>query len=375
MAEPLNVVAAVLAPVSLVAAVALLVTPAWPQHRVSSPPRERADARGSFVALVGASAVTLMVSWMVVGTTDPAVLIAVGGAAATGAVVVAGVLRRLGASPITAVTLGGLAVGGALAVIAALQLAVVPSLLERTLGALDVGGALPRIAAPAAILCGLLLVARPRPECAAADALARPRRAWLRGGAGAMLAALGVAAGAIGNERGADAASGILIAVAAGAALGAISWMLVVRIAGRPALPLDTVAGALVGSSSVVLVLPALVPVAVGATAVIAGLVGGAARGARRPGLGASVGILAGLAAGGAIVGLLAEGIGFAATGGLGQSLAQVFAVIVVGLIGGVVGALCGGVVRLTGRGHVARGAAPATDVPHNDNSPGEPGL
>lgn len=360
MGDPAIVAAAVAAPVLLVAALVIAASASM-----------RESLRPAIVAGLPAAVIAGVIAATLTGAVDLAPLVSVIGATAAGAAIVAAVVRTR-APLVVAAAVGGIMAGATIAVITALQLAVVPPLLERALAAVDLGGALARYAAPAAIIGGFLVVApRGNPVAAAGKRFVATR--WLLAGLAASLAALAVAGGALAGERSVDAAPGILLAVAAGAALGVTGWMLVVRIAGRAAHPVDPVAGALVGAAAVVLVLPALVPVAVAAAAAAAGLAGGAVRGARRPGLGACLGVLTGIAAGGVIVGLLADGIGFAATGGLAQSAAQVVAVIAVAAVGGASGALMGVLLRLVPGGNRQR--VTESEAPGNDNSPGEPGL
>lgn len=360
MGDPAIVAAANAAPVLLLSALAIAA-------RAST----REPLPSLIAAALPAAASAGVIAASVTGDVDLARRLGVAGAAAAGAVIVTAVLRTR-ARFVAAALLGGIIAGGALALIAALQLAVVPSLLERALAAVDLGGALARYAAPAAMIVGFLLAG---PGVRAGGVVGERSRTvrWSLAGAAAVIASLAVAAGALAGERSVDAAPGILLAVAAGAALGVTGWMLVVRIAGRAAHPVDPVAGALVGAAAVVLVLPALVPVAVAAAAAAAGLAGGAVRGARRPGLGACLGVLTGIAAGGVIVGLLADGIGFAATGGLAQSAAQVLAVIAVAAVGGASGALMGVLLRLVPERNRQR--VTESEAPGNDNSPGEPRL
>lgn len=221
--------------------------------------------------------------------------------------------------------------------LASLQVAAVPPALELTVGTLDIGGTIARAGGPAAVVLGLLIVVRGRADGAAVARVGRGRA-----GGAAVLAALAIVAGSLSTEGAAQEATGsILVHLAIGAVIGAVSWMLVVRIAGRTAHPADAVAGSVVGSAAVALAAVALVPVAVVAVGVAAGVVGGALRGARRPVRGTAVGVLAGLSAGGVVMALFAEGIGFAATGSLGQAGAQVAAVALVAISGVVVGAVC----------------------------------
>lgn len=334
MSDPVIVVAAVLAPVLLWLTV-MLTAASWVH-----PERQLFGSAELGSALVGLAAGVLCA-----GTSDVGRLVAVAGAAAAGGAIVAALVRGCGGAGgarLAAGIVAALAVG----LIATLQLAVAPPVLERVLGAFDLGGALPRVVAPAAVALGFLAVWRRRSPVA--PAREDPAR---RSGAVVLIAAvitamLAVAAGAIASERSAETAPSILVGALVGALLGAVSWMLVVRIAGRSAHPVDPLSGALVGAGAVLLVLPALVPVAVAATAVAAGLAGGAVRGSRAPLRGALAGIIVGLAAGGFVVGLLADGIGFAATGGLGQSLVQVLAVLIVSATAGTIGLLAGITVR-----------------------------
>lgn len=360
MSDPLIVVAAVLAPVLLWLTV-MLTAASWVH-----PERQLFGSAELGSALVGLAAGVLCA-----GTSDVGRLVAVAGAAAAGGAIVAALVRGCGGAGGARVA-AGIVAALTIALIATLQLAVAPPLLERVLGAFDLGGALPRVVAPTAVALGFLAVWRRRSPVA--PAREDPAR---RSGAVVLIAAvitamLAVAAGAIASERSAETAPSILVGALVGALLGAVSWMLVVRIAGRPAHPVDPVSGALVGAAAVLLVLPALVPVAVAATAVAAGLAGGALRGSATPLRGALAGLIVGIAGGGVVVGLLADGIGFAATGGLSQVVGQVMAVALTAVLAGGGGAMVGAGARLVTRPRVS--SAPAKP-PRNDNSPGEPGL
>lgn len=360
MSDPIIVVAAVLAPVLLWITVMLTAASG------SRPARQLFGGAELASALVGLAAGVLLA-----GTSDVGRLLAVAGAAAAGGAIVAGLVRCSGGA-VGARVVAGIVAALSVALIATLQLAVAPPVLERVLGAFDLGGALPRVVAPAAVALGFLAVWRRRSSDASARNDAPRRIRAIVPIAAVIVATLAVAAGAIASERSAETAPSILLGALVGAVLGAVSWMLVVRIAGRPAHPVDPVSGALVGSAAVLLVLPALVPVAVAATAVAAGLAGGALRGSGAPLRGALAGLIVGIAAGGVVVGLLADGIGFAATGGLGQVVGQVMAVALATGVAASGGAIVGAGTRLAARRGVS--TAPA-NPPRNDNSPGEPGL
>lgn len=327
---------------------------------VAPPTRRAGRATGIAAAsavVAGALAVLALAGTLDATRTASAAAVAAAGGAAIALLLVRGV--GVVARSVTA------ALGAALVVapVAVVQLVAVPPLLETTLGAVDLGGALPRLAAPAGVLLGVLLVLRESAECPPHG----PRLPMTRTLASCTLGASSVLAAVVAAEGRLDEVTvSILVFVVIGAVAGPVGWMLVVRIAGRPAHPADPVAGAVVGAAAVALAAVALVPVAVAAAGLAAGVVGGAVRGARRPLRGVALGILAGLSAGGVVVALLAEGIGFAATGSLGQAVAQVGAVLVITLGGALVGAALGGVARATTRRESARG---------NDNSPGEPGL
>lgn len=360
MTDSTIVLAAVLAPVLLCLTATVAAAPFVPRTRAFVGGAEATAALAGLVAGV-----------LFAGTQDITRLVAVTGAAAAGGAIVAALVRVRGGARGARVA-SGLVAAVVVALIATVQLAITPPLLERALGAFDLGGALPRLVAPAAVALGLFAVWMGTPEDAShRDAGSRTARV-VRAVATVLLAACAVGAGAIASERSAETPPSILIGAFVGALLGAASWMLVVRIAGRPAHPVDPVSGALVGSAAVLLVLPALVPVAVAATAVAAGLAGGALRGSGAPLRGALAGLIVGIAAGGAVVGLLADGIGFAATGGLGQVVGQVMAVALATGVAASGGAIVGAGTRLAARRGVS--TAPA-NPPRNDNSPGEPGL
>lgn len=303
---------------------------------VVAPPARRARRATGIAAAVAAVAGTLAVLALA-GTLDVTRTASAAAVAAAGGATIALLLVRgvgIVARSVTA------ALGAALVVapVAVVQLVAVPPLLETTLGAVDLGGALPRLAAPASVLLGVLLVLRDRAECPPDG----PRLPLTRTLAACALGASSVLAAVVAAEGRLDEATlSILFSAVIGAVAGPLGWMLVVRIAGRPAHPADPVAGAAVGAAAVALAAVALVPVAVGAAGVAAGVVGGAVRGAWRPLRGVALGILAGLSAGGVVVALLAEGIGFAATGSLGQAVAQVMAVAVIAISGLIVGAAC----------------------------------
>lgn len=245
--------------------------------------------------------------------------------------------------------------------LASLQVAAVPPALELTVGTLDIGGTIARAGGPAAVVLGLLIVVRGRADGAAVARVGRGRA-----GGAAVLAALAIVAGSLSTEGAAQEATGsILVHLAIGAVIGAVSWMLVVRIAGRLIVALDPAVGALAGAGAVALGAALLSPVTATAVAAITGFTGGAFRGSRQPLRGAAAGVLGALAAGGIVLGLLADGVGLAATGSLTQAGAQLVGVVVVAVLGVAGGAAAGGLGRLVG----------FRKLPENDNSPGEPGL
>lgn len=321
--------ASAVTPVASLAAALLLVAAVL----VVSDPRGRAR-RSVAVAAVVAVLAGAIATLALAGTLDVARTASAAAAASGGGVAIALLLpHRVGA--VARSVCAGLGAALVIAPVAVVQMVAVPPLLESSLGAVDLAGAVPRLAAPAGVVVGALLV---RPEREAAVA----RTAVGRIIAACVLGVASVAASVVAAEgRVDDATASILGAVVVGAVVGAAGWMLVVRIAGRAAHPADAVAGSVVGSAAVALAAVALVPVAVVAVGAAAGVVGGALRGARRPVRGTAVGVLAGLSAGGVVMALLAEGIGFAATGSLGQAGAQVAAVALVAISGVVVGAVC----------------------------------
>ncbi|MGY6498323.1 MAG: hypothetical protein ACXIUP_08855 [Microcella sp.] len=344
--------AALVAALALSAAVALLALP------------DRRTARSVGVAATVAALAGIIVVVALAGTLDAARTVSAAAAAFGGAVVIAACIPRAVGTFARSVVA---ALGTALVVapLAVVQLVAVPPLLETTLGAVDLGGAFPRLATPAAVVLGLLL-AMPSSLTGATPVHRRvldiaPIALATLFGVAAVGASVVAAEGNLNDET-----TRILVFAAIGAVFGAVGWMLVVRIAGRTVHAADPVAGAVVGAAAVALAAIALVPVAVVAAGAAAGLVGGAMRGARHPVRGLAAGVLAGLAAGGVVVALLAEGIGFAATGSLGQAAAQVGAVFVITVAGAAVGAALGA---------VARAAAAGARRAENDDSPGEPGL
>ncbi|RZT64226.1 hypothetical protein EV140_0468 [Microcella alkaliphila] len=320
------------------------------------------DARSIGVSAAVAVAVAMIAVLALAGTVDVARTVSASAAATGGGAVIALLLRRrVGVVARSVVA----ALGAALVVapIAVVHIVAVPPLLETTLGAVDLGGAFPRLAAPAAVMVGILLVIRKNPESTANHERVPIGRIL----AACVSGALSVAASVVAAEGRLDeATASILVFAAVGAVTGAVGWMLVVRIAGRPAHAADPVAGTIVGAAAVSLAAVALVPVAVVAVGAAAGVVGGAMRSERRPLRGVVFGLLAGLAAGGVVTALLAEGIGFAATGSLGQAAAQGGAVLVITLAGAAVGAAAGAGVRV---------ATSRRKRSENGDSPGEPGL
>lgn len=259
-------------------------------------------------------------------------------AAAITAVVATLAATRLGA-------LGGAVFGAAWGVLVlppvfSSVIGSIPSLVQIVFGAVDYAGVLATHVAPAASLIALSLLPVPRhlPPLA-------PRAG--RAIAATMLLTIGASAWMLGVERVINAATGRTLGNAVvGVLLGTLVWVIVARIAGRPAAPLGLMAGAVLGWAAIGSGVAFLSPVGLAAAAAI-GTAGGAAVVVRAP-LAAdamrrgAIGVIVASAIGGVVLALLADGFGLAATGAVAPVVGQLGAVLAVALGSALTGLLCG---------------------------------
>lgn len=295
------------------------------------PPHRRRVLAVVVVGIVGAAA-SLIVDVLLAADVDlPARVLDSSLAAALAASVAVLASLRLG-------TLGGAVFGAAWSIIvfqpvAAALVGSVPSLVQTVFGAVDYAGVLVTHVAAAASL--IVLHALPMPPRQAVPRLASAslRRAVVA----SLLFTVGATGWMVGVERVINAATGRTLANAVvGLLLGAVVWVVIERIAGRPFVPSGLVAGAALGWAAVGLGVAFLSPMALAATAVI-GVAGGAAvvvRAREGADLGrrGAIAVIVAVAIGGIVLALLADGFGLAATGSTALVVGQLGAVLAISL-------------------------------------------
>lgn len=218
----------------------------------------------------------------------------------------------------------------------------VPSLVQTVFGAVDYAGVLATHVAAAASFIALHALPVPPRAQAAAPVVTTLRRSVL------ALALLTAGAGAwmVGVERVINVATGRTLANAVmGMLLGALVWMIIERVAGRPFTAAGLVAGAVLGWAAVGLGVAFLSPMALAASAVIA-TAGGAtvvvrARDGADIGRRGAIAVIVATSIGGIMLALLADGFGMAATGSITLVVGQLGAVLAIALGSVVTGALC----------------------------------
>lgn len=226
--------------------------------------------------------------------------------------------------------------------VAAAVLDGVPSLLQVALGAVDYGGVLATHVAAGAALWVLTVLPTRTPAPIDGGSTSWSRAVW-----GAGLLMVGASAWLLGTERVLTVASGRTLGNAVvGMLLAAVTWVVVEKIALDRVTPAGLVAGVMVGWAAIGGGAPYLSPVALVATAVIgtATAVGVAARPLARgadPIRALALAAVAAALVGGVMLSLLADSFGLAETGTLTLTVAQVGAVIIVGILAVAGGALC----------------------------------
>ena len=264
-------------------------------------------------------------------------------AAFTGAIVATVAIlasKRLG-------TLGGAVFGATwgLLVFHAVFAAVVgsvPSVVQTVFGAVDYAGVLATHVAAAASL--LTLYALPVPP---RDHAQPPITATLARSLCALaLITVGASAWMVGVERVVNVSTGRTLGNAvAGLVLGAVVWVLIERIAGRPFVPAAIVRGCVVGWASIGLGVAFLSPMALVTSTVIATASGAAivvrARDSADPNRRGAIGVIIATSTGGVVLALLADGFGLAATGSTALVVGQLSAVLAIALGAAALGGLC----------------------------------
>lgn len=337
-----------------VCAVLVLVLPSLAIARVRQVHRSSWIAAGTSAAVV-AMAVAVMDASLGLRNDPPAVLLDAAAAASVTAIVVVLTAHRRGNlhSAVQSACWGVLALAPLLIV----SVSAVPSLLQRTAGALDAGGVIATHVAPAAAVLAAALVPVRRPSRGPLGAGTPPvgtpevsPRASTQSSrartaiAVALLAAAGVA-WMVGVERVLSVATGRLaVNAAVGVLLGAVVWLLIARIVGRPspgggALLGGALGWAAIGAGGAFLAPPALVAATVIGSAAGAALFLRRHTGANPLARGAGAALLA-AAVGGTVVGLLADGQGLAATGSILGVAAQLVALAVAILVSGAIALL-----------------------------------
>ncbi len=226
--------------------------------------------------------------------------------------------------------------------VVAVLVGTVPSVVQTVSGAVDYAAVLVTHVAAAASFIILFSVPGARSGQRMVSWPPSPGRSLLAFG----MITLGASAWMVGVERVINVATGRTLGNAvAGMVLGAVTWVLIERIAGRRFTPVGLVAGAVVGWGSIGLGVAFLSPMALAASAIIATAAGAAlvvrARDEANVRRRAAIGVIIAVVVGGIVLALLADGFGMAATGSTVLVLGQVVAVIAIGLYAAIAALLC----------------------------------